>query len=139
MEIIASRRLIATRDGQVLKEGGGTNKVKKFWTWKGDGAQAERLKGGGEVVEWGERDQWSVEVPRAIVHIQTRNPGKRPKPTTLFRICRHNRTGTINEQGPSVIRRGVCGVQERLLPRPEVIFGTEPDIGEQVLSGAWNP
>ena len=47
--------------------------------------------------------------------------------------------GATNQQGAGMIGRGTGMIRKRLLPHPEVVYGTELDIGEQVFSGAWDP
>ena len=89
-------------------------------------------------MEGDERDL-GVDEFRMAVQAEARDARKCSDPTTLIRGCRHVELSATDEEGPSMICGGVFRVWERLLPRLEVGQGTESDIGEKVLSGAWNP
>ena len=81
----------------------------------------------------------SVDPRRLAVHVQVHSARKGPNPAALVRVRRRDDLRAPNHQGVRVVRRGIGGIQEGFLPRFEVFWGREIDIGEKMLSDARDP
>ena len=138
----AGQRAVVGGHGQVLEKRKRKDEVEDLQGCEGVGVQMERFDDGRESVEWSQRGHRSGGEQQAMTradHLQVDGTRKTCEPTTLFRIRSYNDAGAANGQGPGITRRRGRRIWKYPLPRLQVFFGMEPDIGEKVLSGAWDP
>jgi len=89
------RHCPTTRQGQVFEKRGGTNESEEMRVWKIDRTRTERLEGGRESEEQGERDLWVVRLLAGVAeHVQAR---KGSDPTTPFHIRSNDNLSGTNE------------------------------------------